>query len=107
LGFSPCHGTSHTTCPSASNSKQFADATTVELCLGLSSENPVKSQIWCAISILIAIIKKELQLDASLYTCLEILSLSIFEKTQISCALRQTISNPTYTATLTMIWFDI
>jgi hypothetical protein len=96
LGFSPCHGTSHAKCPSAGNSKQFTDATTVELCLSLSSENAVKTQIWCAIAtyILIAIIKKELRLDASLYTYLQILSVSIFEKTQISCALQQTILNP-------------
>jgi len=33
-------------------------------------------------------VKKELQLDASLYTCLQILSVSVFEKTQISCALQ-------------------
>jgi hypothetical protein len=66
------------------------------------SENEVKTQIWCAIAyVLIAIIKKELQRDASLYTCLQILSVFIFEKTQISCALQQTISNPTCTATLT------
>ena len=38
--------------------------------------------------VLIAIVKKELQLDASLYTCLQILSVSVFEKTQISCALQ-------------------
>ncbi len=37
---------------------------------------------------LIAIVKKELQLDASLYTCLQILLVSVFEKTQISCALQ-------------------
>lgn len=37
---------------------------------------------------LIAIVKKELQLDVSLYTCLQILSVSVFEKTQISCALQ-------------------
>jgi len=45
-------------------------------------ENAVKTQIWCAISteVLIAIVKKELQLDASLYTCLQILSVSVFEK---------------------------
>ena len=57
-----------------------------------TTENAVKTQIWCAIAtyVLIAIIKKELQLDASLYTCLQILSVSVFEKTQISCALRQT-----------------
>jgi len=55
-----------------------------------NSENAVKTQIWCAVStyVLIAIVKKELQLDASLYTLLQILSVSIFEKTEISCALR-------------------
>ena len=66
-----------------------------------TSENAVKTQIWCAVStyVLIAIIKKELHLDASLYTLLQILSVSIFEKTQISCALRpdvtRTIETPT------------
>jgi IS4 transposase len=60
-----------------------------------TTENAVKTQIWCAIAtyVLIAIIKKELQLDASLYTCLQILSVSVFEKTQISCALQQTVSH--------------
>ena len=55
-----------------------------------SSENAVKTQVWCAVAtyVLIAIVKKELQLDASLYTCLQILSVSVFEKTQISCALQ-------------------
>jgi hypothetical protein len=55
-----------------------------------TSENAVKTQIWCAVStyVLIAIIKKELHLDASLYTCLQILSVSIFEKTQLSSALQ-------------------
>ena len=55
-----------------------------------NSENAVKTQIWCAIAtyVLIAIVKKELQLKTSLYTCLQILSVSVFEKTQISCALR-------------------
>jgi hypothetical protein len=55
-----------------------------------TSENAVKTQIWCAVStyVLIAIVKKELQLNASLYTLLQILSVSIFEKTQISCALQ-------------------
>lgn len=56
-----------------------------------TTENAVRTQIWCAIAtyLLIAIVKKELQLDASLYTCLQILSVSVFEKTQLSCALRQ------------------
>jgi hypothetical protein len=55
-----------------------------------TSENAVKTQIWCAVStyVLIAIVKKELHLDSSLYTLLQILSVSVFEKTQISCALR-------------------
>ena len=55
-----------------------------------NSENAVKTQVWCAIAtyVLIAFVKKELQLDASLYTCLQILSVSVFEKTQISCALQ-------------------
>jgi len=55
-----------------------------------TSENAAKTQVWCAIAtyVLIAIVKKELQLDASLYTCLQILSVSVFEKTQLSCALQ-------------------
>ena len=54
------------------------------------SENAVKTQIWCAAAsyVLIAIIKKELRLDASLFNCLPILSVSIFEKTTLSCALQ-------------------
>ena len=53
-----------------------------------NSENAVKTQIWCAVStyVLIAIVKKELQIDASLYTLLQILSVSVFEKNEISCA---------------------
>lgn len=55
-----------------------------------TSENAVKTQIWCAVAtyVLIAIVKKELHLKASIYTCLQILSVSVFEKTQISCALQ-------------------
>lgn len=55
-----------------------------------TSENAVKTQIWCAVAtyVLIAIVKKELHLNASLYTCLQILSVSIFEKTEVSCALQ-------------------
>ncbi len=55
-----------------------------------TSENAVKTQIWCAVAtyVLIAIVRKELHLDASLYTCLQILSVSVFEKTQLSCALQ-------------------
>jgi hypothetical protein len=55
-----------------------------------NSENAVKTQIWCAVStyVLIAIVKKELQIDASLYTLLQILSVSVFEKNEISCAFK-------------------
>jgi transposase len=61
-----------------------------------TSENAVKTQIWCAIAtyVLIAIIKKELLLDASLCTCLQILSVSVFEKTQLSCALQPDRTQP-------------
>ena len=64
-----------------------------------NSENTVKTQIWCAVStyVLIAIVKKELQLNASLYTLLQILSVSVFEKTEVSSALQldgNTINNP-------------
>ena len=47
-----------------------------------NSENAVKSQIWIAVSVyvLVAIVKKRLSLDASLYTLLQILSVTLFEK---------------------------
>lgn len=50
-----------------------------------TSENSVKTQIWIAISvyILVAIIKKRLNLDQSLYTILQILSITLFEKVPI------------------------
>ena len=53
-----------------------------------TSENAVKTQIWCAVAtyVLIAIIKKELQVDASLYTLLQIFSVSVFEKTELQRA---------------------
>jgi hypothetical protein len=53
------------------------------------SENAVKTQIWCAMATyaLIATVKYELRLNASLYTILQILSVSLFEKTELSCAL--------------------
>lgn len=59
-----------------------------------NSENAVKSQIWIAISVyvLIAIIKKRLAIDADLYTMLQILSLTLFEKTP----LEQLLGNAQY-----------
>jgi len=51
-----------------------------------TSENAVKTQIWIAISVyvLIAIVRKRLNLQCSLYTFLQILSVSILEKIDIS-----------------------
>ena len=56
-----------------------------------TSENAVKSQIWIAVSVyvLIAIIKKRLRLEPSLYTILQILSLTVFEKTPLEQLLNQ------------------
>ena len=56
-----------------------------------NSENAVKTQVWCAVAtyVLIAIVKKELQLDASLYTLLQILSVNIFEKMPLQQALTE------------------
>ena len=53
-----------------------------------NSENAVKSQIWIAVSVyvLVAIVKKRLDLDASLYTLLQIFSLTLFEKMPIQQA---------------------
>jgi hypothetical protein len=50
------------------------------------SENAVKTQIWIAVAVyvLIAIVKKRLQLSASLYTILQLLSVTIFEKIQLN-----------------------
>jgi hypothetical protein len=61
-----------------------------------TSENAAKTQVWCAIAtyVLIAIVKKELHLGASPYTCLQILSVSVFEKTKVSCALQPDRSQP-------------
>jgi hypothetical protein len=57
-----------------------------------TSENAVKSQIWIAVSVyvLVAIIKKRLKIEQSLYTILQILSVSIFEKMPIYQALTNT-----------------
>jgi transposase len=55
-----------------------------------TSENAVKTQIWIAVSayVLVAIVRKRLGLDASLYQILQILSLTLFEKTPILQALQ-------------------
>ena len=50
-----------------------------------TSENAVKTQIWIAIAmyVLVAIVKKRLRIERSLYTILQILSVTLFEKTPI------------------------
>jgi transposase len=54
-----------------------------------TSENAVKTQVWIAITVyvLVAIVKKRLNLDLSLYSILQILSVTLFEKTPILQAL--------------------
>jgi hypothetical protein len=56
-----------------------------------TSANAVKTQIWIAVSVyvLVAILKKKLKIDASLYTILQILSVTLFEQTPILRALAQ------------------
>jgi hypothetical protein len=56
----------------------------IERFYGLS-ENAVKTQVWIAISVyvLLAVVKKHLRLEHSLYTLSQILSVSLFEKTQL------------------------
>ena len=57
-----------------------------------TSPNAVKTQIWIAVStyVLIAIIRKRLHIDDSLYTILQILSISLFEKVQLNQLLTDT-----------------
>ena len=60
-----------------------------------TTENAVKTQIWIAISVyvLVAIVKKTLNLDQSLYTILQVMSVTLFEKEPIY----QALSNVNYT----------
>jgi IS4 transposase len=59
-----------------------------------NSENAVKTQIWIAISVyvLVAILKKRLSMDATLYQILQVLSVTLFEKTPILRAFDDTHS---------------
>lgn len=63
-------------------------------CFFGTSENAVKTQLWIAVSVyvLVAIVKKRLKLDASLYTLLQILSVTLFEK----MPLQQAFSGSSY-----------
>jgi len=53
-----------------------------------TSENAVKTQIWIAVSVyvLVAIVRKRLKLEASLYTLLQVISVTAFEKIDITTA---------------------
>src|SRR5580658_9043286 len=64
-----------------------------------TSENAVKTQIWIAVSIyvLVAIVRKRLGLAASLYQTLQILSITLFEKTPILCALQASDADAEFT----------
>ncbi len=55
-----------------------------------TTENAVKTQIWIAITVyvLVAIVKKRLKIEATLYTILQVLSLTLFEKTQLDQLLK-------------------
>ena len=57
-----------------------------------TSENAVKTQIWIAVStyVLVAIMKKRLKTDLTLYTIFQILSISLFEKMPILQAFTET-----------------
>ena len=60
-----------------------------------TSDNSVKTQIWIAVTVyvLVAIVKKRLGLKPDLYTLLQILSLTLFEKTPILSLLQQSQFN--------------
>jgi hypothetical protein len=60
-----------------------------------TSENAVKTQIWIAVSVyvLVAIVRKRLRLEVSLYQILQILSVTLFEKTPILQALQASDSD--------------
>ncbi len=60
-----------------------------------TSENAVKSQIWIAVSVyvLVAIVRKRLNVSASLYEILQILSLTLFERIPLDQLLTQTVTD--------------
>jgi hypothetical protein len=61
-----------------------------------TSENAVKTQIWIAVSVyvLVAIIRKRLKLEASLYTLMQVFSVTVFEKASIESVIFQTLDSP-------------
>lgn len=63
-----------------------------------TSENAVKTQIWIAVSVyvLVAIIRKRLKLEASLYTLMQVFSVTVFEKAAIESVILQTADDSEY-----------
>ena len=63
-----------------------------------TSENAVKTQIWIAVSVyvLVAIIKKRLKIETSLYNILQVLSLTLFEKLPLIQLLDKSNNNPMF-----------
>jgi len=75
-----------------------------------TSANAVKTQVWTAISVyvLVAIVKRELKIERSLYEILQILSLTLFEKTPIFQALTaETVSDPNPAGHKQLMLFDL
>ena len=60
-----------------------------------TSENAVKAQVWIAVSVyvLVAIMKKRLKINASIYTLLQVLSVTIFERMPLLQALTEQENN--------------
>jgi hypothetical protein len=75
-----------------------------------TSDNAVKTQVWIAISVyvLVAIVKKELRIERSLYEILQVLSLTLFEKTLLFQALNVKLEpNPDPTSPNQLTLFDL
>ena len=63
-----------------------------------TSENAVKTQIWIAVSVyvLVAIVRKRLELDVSLYTLMQVFSVTVFEKASIKSVVFQEADSSEY-----------
>jgi hypothetical protein len=75
-----------------------------------TSDNAVKTQIWIAVSIyvMVAIVRKRLGLETSLYQILQILSVTLFEKVPILCALDDfSYQSDSYENSNQLILFDL
>ena len=63
-----------------------------------TSENAVKTQIWIAVSVyvLVAIVRKRLKLEVSLYTLMQVFSVTVFEKTSLESVILQTADSSAF-----------